>query len=396
MPNILNLQTSLVRYANAAFARTFFPRFRKQSWPSIARPFVSTASVEPFAFLGAAPLLTKFNGTMRSRGINSWNLNSPNLLYKNFEDLSRGDIEKDQTGTFLQRVGWHGVRAAQAPDYLLCKKIITGHLTSSATVTFEGQTYNTTLEPDIPYFSNAHNTWTGGTQTNVLVGSCLSTKAAFAANNVGLNAQAMTADIAALIDLIAGVKDDTGAQIWPDFDPAENLVLWVPPIMRAAARLAFQTGGAILGGSPGNSGTTGSTTAIGATLVKDVKSPGLLASLTDPDDQNQGPLTPDYDTAYYAFVVYDMVPPFFYQRFRPLKQSEIINTTEYNPAAESDRIMEKMSELGKPVSRESADVYASTIIDHNLNAIGANATRDVVEQEKFFISTRAQHAFQSI
>ena len=392
MPISSYLQTSLVRDANIAMATAFFPRWRGGFWQKLCGSTLSTALVEPFALEGAAPLMKQWLGDVSSRAIASWKQQSPNLLFKNYEEVSRTDLEMNQTGTILKRVGQIGIRVAQAPDYLLAAKIMSGSLTSSASVVFsDGNTYYTTFEQGVPIFSTAHNTYASNVQSNIIQGNLPSTIANVKLADPAQLAADMQKDLTALLDALAGVLDDKGGQIYPDLEPELHIVAVVPPILKYAASLAFKTPGALIGGSPSTSnGSTGSTVNIAPMFIKDVISSPLLKGCADIQNQDDtARVTPVHDTDYYFFITNDYVKPFYFQRFRPKEKGEF-SPPGINADQQVQEALAAVKAIGLKATAESQDVYAATIVDHNLAALGAQAQESVVKKEAFFMSGRTR------
>lgn len=390
MPVNSPLQTSLVRDANVAMALAFFPRWRKGFWQELAGSTLSTSLVEPFALAGAAPLMKRYQGNLSSRGIASWALQSPNLLFKNFEELKRTDVEMDQTGTILRRVDQIGIRVAQAPDYLMAKRILAGDSVSNASIVFEdGNTYYLTFENGIPFFSTAHTTYAKNVQSNILQGSLPA--GSLSGLNVASLANAMQSDIGQLVDMIAGIVDDKGAQIYPDFDPELHLVVCVPPVLKPAARLAFSVLGAQIGGSNGTGGTSGATTSIGPMMVKRVISSPLLKGCIDIENQDDyAMVSPAQPNQYYVYIENDLVRPYYFQRFRPKANGEYSPLGANPEAAAAAAIKAAEKQFDTKFSQEAKDVYSQSTVDHNLSALGAQSQESVAVKEKFFMSGRSR------
>jgi hypothetical protein len=388
MPVINGLQTSQVNDANAAFALAFFPRAKKLHYPKLCGTTRSSRKVEPFTLAGSAPLMQKYNGSLSSRTLKSFKMLVPNLLFKNFEEIERGEFEFDQTRTIRSRVAAMGTRVAEYPDYLLAKRILNASTAGSQTVVFEGVSYTQTFD-GVAFFSTAHP-HSGANQSNIIQGHLPATGALVLADDLAVAANQMQQDLAKLIDVISGIKDDKGAPIYPDFDPKLHLKVVVPPILKTVAQLAFETSGTI-GGSDGSS--SGSTSNIGQSMVKEVTTMGLLRGCPDieADDPYSTSVAPVNETDWYAFIEDDYVRPFYWQRFVPKKGNEVFPLGEgQDPEAEARSILSAVDDAGLKVTPESADVYASTEIDTNLGALGASAQRSVVVDEKFFISARAR------
>lgn len=384
MPAINGLSVAQTRLANASFAATFFPRMMRSVWPRLCGMVKSGAQVEPFTFLGAAPLVRQFNGSMNSQTLASYTVQVPNYLWKNIEIWKRDQFEFDQTRVLPARVGQLGVKVAQHWDYLLATRMLKGDQAGSQNMTFNGVSYTTTLDSQ-PLFSASHNT--GGTSTfsNIITGHLPTTIAALNAQDLTVTANQIQLDISALIQNIATYTDDKGALIYPDFDPARQLIVVAPACLQAGMELALRTQGT-LGGSNGSS--SGSTTNIGYRMVKDVIIWNLLTNCPDVTVQNPTLLTPTFATQYYVYIDGDFIRPWQFQRFVPVKQSDVIG--DYDVEAEVERILKSALENGLTVRPEDAEVYAATEIDHNLGALGANAQESVVMKEEFFCSGRTR------
>lgn len=388
MPIISGLQTSLVGDANTAFTLAFFPRFIDNEFVrTLCGTTRSSRDVEPFALAGSAPVLRRYSGSMKSQDTNSWKLQVPNLLYKSIEDIARREFELDQTATIRQRMGQHGVRVAQHPSFMLAKRILTGAVSGSQNQTFEGQTYTTTFDAQ-PIFSTSHN-HNGSNQSNIVTGSLPNTVAGITGQDIAVTVNQLLKDLQALEDQIAGVVDDKNVPIYPDLEINKSLVVVVPPVLREAAELAFNAApGATVGGTSGSS--SGSTT-LRAKPVKKILSPGLIKG-GFPDiesDDVSATVSPVNPTDWYAFIVDDFVKPWYWQRFRPKKPSETIPLGQ-NPEAQAAKALAAANQSGLKVTPEALDVYAATEIATNLGALGSNAQRDVVENEKFFVSARTR------
>lgn len=394
MPVIINTQSALTRAANTTLALAFFPRSGRWIYPRLCGSTVSTSAVEPFTLDGAAPLMSLFDGSVRSQGVGSWKLQVPNLLFKNYEELARQQIEFDQSGIFLRRVNQIGVRVAASPDYLWAKRLLTASSTNSTSVVFDGTEYTTTMD-GLPFFSASHTLDGSDTQSNIVQGGLPSTSAAIQNQDLAVTANQLVRDFQTVLETLQSFLDDKGANIYPSIDTEQTVVVVVPPILAPAARLAFKTPGTI-GGTDGSS--SGSTTSVGPSLVKDVISHGLLAGCKDIEAgtvttaSSSARVTPTNETDYYVFIVDDLVKPFYFQKFRPKKGSELM-PPGYDAEAEAEKAIEAADELGLKISTDAADVYASTIVESNLSAVGSNAQASVVQQEKFFVSGRARMNF---
>lgn len=388
---IYGLNTSILRDANAALGASFFGRQGELVYPKVCGHVTSTRLVEPFSILGAFPLTRRYNGVVSAEVLKSFKLQVPNLLHKSMAVISRFDFEMDQTGTVKQMAARGGESMLTSPDYAFATRLKGGHLTASASeVGDDGVTYYTTFEQGVPYFSASHN-FTGSNQSNIVTGALPTTAAAIIAQDVATTAQQLLKDFSQVVMRLQSLVNDKGALIYPSLDPQKAITIVIPPVLQDAARLAFQTTGT-LAGSGGTSGGSGSTT--NYTRVKEVISLAMLGTAADVLSATPGATSSaTAETAYYILITNDVVKPMYLQTFAPKTAAEI-------PGSEMAKVPASYSPEGvvkglvaKGYSVPSAEMYASAIIDHNLGRVGADATRDVVETEEFFVSPRMRYNF---
>lgn len=383
MPIIANTSASSVRLVNQAMAATFFPRAAKLLSPKVMGQYTTRSEYEPFSILGAAPVLTQFISGVQSDDIASFTFQSPSLIFKSYEEVNRSALETDQTGTLAKRTAWAGVRLAQWQDQLFFTKLITGNRVSSVTETApNGNAYTVTMD-GLPYFSAVHAFGPSGqTQSNIINGGLPATVAGVIGQDSALTAQLLQRDMMAIQDRFSSYFDTVGSPINVDDDLASRIVLFVPPVLKAGADLAFRSPGAMIGGSPGNSGSTGSTTFQHQIIREVVSSPYLKQMINTMDGTT---LTPTSPTEYYAFIVDDYVKPFYWQKFIPL-----INSMGMQTDSEVQRIMDAAAGAGYDIPSSSAALYATTEVDNNFGALGSQSQESTVAREKFFVSARAR------
>ena len=390
MPVTSGLSTSNTRLANTAFTKSFFPRAMRSVWPRLCGTSKSSSTYEPFAFLGAAPLLKYFQGTVQVQPIQSFSFRVPNPLWKNYEVIKRNQFEFDQTFSLPGRVGQHGIRVAQLTDYLLANVILTGSTPGSQNFANfdDGLTYTMTYDGQPLYGTHTVNV-AGSLKTysNLLTGSLPTTANAIDSQDVAVTANQMQQDVSRIVKYVSTLVDQTGALLYPDFDPARQLILIVPAALWAGAELGFRTQGTI-GGSSGSS--SGATTSIGYKMVKDVIFWSLLTAC--PNMQSGVPgavINPPNETTYWFAIDGDYIKPYYFQRFMPVKPGQSIPFGE-NPQLQAEAIVRALSTEGINVRPEDADVYAATEVDTNLGALGNNSQPSVASQEEFFISSRSR------
>lgn len=391
MPVTSSTSVATTRLANTAFTKWFWPRTYKSVWPRLCGTTKSHSMFEPFAFLGAVPLLKYYTGKIDNKPVNSFSQIIPNPLWKNFESYRRPQLEFDQTKTFQSRVGQHGVRIAQLTDYILANLILTGSTAGSQNwVNFDdGKTYVLTFDGQPLYGSHSLG---GSTFNNIITGNLPTTIAALNAQDIAVTVNQLQQAVSQIIQFVSTITDDTGATLFPDFDPAEQLTLMVPPCLAVAADL-FEAGGTI-GGTSGSS--SGATTNIGRKIVKNIVRWNLLGGCENV--MSGGPaitgtsgarFTPPNPTTFWWSIDSDLAKGFYFQRFMPLPTNETIPLGE-DPNAQAARYIAAMAERGVNVRPEDADVYAAAEVSTDFSAIGANANRNVIEKEEFFVSSRTR------
>lgn len=387
MPATTGLTTSQVRLANAAFALTYFKRAMKSVWPRVCGTTKSHSEYEDFAYNGASPPLKLFQGTMESQAIMSYRLQVPNPVWKNIEIIKRNQFEFDQTDSLIKsRVGMIGVSIAQLWDYLLAGQMINGGTEGSQVFKMPetGRSYIMTAD-NRPIYAFNHTTGGSAIFSNIITGHLPDTVAQLDQQDLAVTANQIQLDIQLLIAAIAGITDDKGMMLLPDFDASEQLVIMHPPALTAGMALALKSTGTI-GGTAGSS--SGATTNIGKQMVKDIIPFPLLQGCLDVTSKIPGAaLAPANPTTYYAMIVDDFTRPWYQQRFMPIAGTDVVGG---DPAAEAARVLKQAGAAGLPVTPESADMYASTEIATNLGALGSQSQLDVVVQEQFYISGRVR------
>lgn len=399
MPITTSTTTEGTRLANTALATTFFPRVLRSVWSRVCGMTKSSSLYEPFAFLGAAPMLKLFYGTMQSTPIQSFSTNVPNPVWKNYEGIKRNQFEFDQTKTLKNRAAWHGVKLAQTWDYLLANQMINGSATGSQNFLNPDDMKSYTLTFDNqPWFSNGHVTSmnTGAPLfSNILTSNGIpTTSATLFGGDLALYANAMQRDIANAITMFASITDQSGALVYPDLDPERQLVVVVPPCLSTTANLAFRTSGTLAGS---NGSTSGSTTNIGKTMVKDVITfsllqgcPNIIANPQQLPGTAAGQIAPTYATTWYIFLDDDFIKPVYFQRFEPLEDTI---PAGYDVEAETNRILKAAKAAGGEMSKVNtimANLFASAEVNTNLDALGNNAQIQTAIDETFFFSSRTR------
>jgi len=383
MAYISNTTVSQVGLANAALLGTFAPRSQELVYPKLAMHRVVHRQVEPYTFLGAPPNLSPYAGTMRSTSAPSFQLNIPNVLFKNWSELNRLDVETDQIGAFTAYLKGLGIILAQAPDLTLFTALLNGSTASSATLTSnDGVSYTMTLDGK-PIFSDTHAAGAYGNQSNIVRGNLPATRADFL--NYSLNDQAVLAkklqnDLALVIDAFSTFQNTNGQFINPYIDPKDNIVVIAPSFMRPAMRLAFQTPMSVIS----------QTTNVSQQFVKDVLCSPFAEKVVD--DVAGTTVTPVTQTDYYVAIVNDPlgIKPFIHQTYAPPGDLTMFGN-QYNPQENIDAAAKASDALGFKLSEGAAAMFASASIDHNLNAIGSNAQASVIQREKFDVSARAYY-----
>jgi hypothetical protein len=387
MPIIGNTTLATVRLANAAFAASFFPRATSPVYPSITGSYTVNTPFEPFTIMGSAPSLIRYTGSVYAANVPSYTYSVPTLLFKNYEEIQRNQIEFDTTKVLVNRASAFGAQAAQLPDNLLAARLTQGHLAAKATIVENGVTYKLTIDGQ-PYFSSTHSTsQSGGIQSNFIAGGLASTAAALNSTDIAVTAQQLQRDFQNFLYNATKVQNTYGDVLFPNLDPMQSVVIVVPPILKPAADLVFKTPGVLIGGTNGTSGGSGGAGQSAVQIyVKEVKTLSALASVIDPDTGLV--VTPTADTCYYIFIVDDLVRPLYFQNFSP--NGNVDGYDGVNIASEVAKLKAAAAKNNVTLNDTQAVLFAGTVIEHNLNAVGSSAQATVVQYEKFFISARSR------
>jgi hypothetical protein len=374
---ISGLSSTETRAVNTVMSRAFFPRAHEWIYPRLAGSFTSVSMVEPFSIIGSVPPMQRYSGILASSDISDFSLMSPNPLWKNLLEISQSRYEADQTGTVVQLGQALGIRLAQLPDQLFLGRILKG--STMVTQTFEGKTYNCTMD-GVPLFSPYHPTLdSGGTFSNVIAGSLPVTSAVVLGSDPAAIAANMVNDFTRLLAAIKDVKDTKGVPLFPNLDTKKSIVVVVPSCLEYAATLAFRTPGAVAAGTGG----TGSTTQIGSAFVKDVISTGYLDGFFDPDNVGLT-ASPVNQTDWYVFITDDYVKPLYMQLFRPMRKEERFPPGIGSGGDEVDAIVKQFGAI-RP---DEATVFASTRIDTTFSKLGANSDFHTIATDSFAMSAR--------
>jgi hypothetical protein len=291
--------------------------------------------------------------------------------------VRRNDLELDQTGSLLGLKNSGGIgarlgaRIAEHPEFLFFNRLLTGATASRATDTFEGNTYNLTLD-GVSMFNTAHPSAYGSTQSNIIAGSLPTTAAGVAAQTVEATAKQLQQDMNKIIQHFKNLKDDRGVKLFPTFDAKKHLIIAVPSILEQASYLAFKT----------NSSTAliGTTTNVTPLFVKDVIPTGLLDGAPNVlDEGSTGEITPLNETDYYVFFDGDLTKALYMLYHSPLQ-------TPYGESSPVDSILKSYGDIG--ATQDSATFLASTSIESTLNRVGNQADAHSIMREEYLISPR--------
>lgn len=382
MPIVANTQLSAVRKANIVMAHAFFPRAKEWLYPRFCGSYTTTNLVEPLVIGSAAPQMKRWNGTVNSTGLPSFSMNVTNPLWKNLLNLDRTELEADQTNTLIKKVEEMGIVVADLPDQIFVKRLLNGANAGSQTEVFNGQSYTVTFDGQ-PLFSASHNTGNGTSQSNIVQGTHPNTAALIFGQDVATTVNELQLAVYNVISKLKTVVNNQGMPIFQTLDTKKSVVIIVPPCLEGPAYLAFKAVNSLIGGSP--SGSTGSTTNIAPMFVKDVVTSGLLAGFPDPE--GTGSIAPVNETDFYVLITDDRVKPFYVQLFKPATKNDLF-PQDYDVDAAINALLDESKNLSLKYTKDEATLFASTIVEHNLNAQGSMAQRDVVENESFFVSGR--------
>ncbi len=386
MPIVANTYLT-TRKANTIMSAAFFPRAKEWLFPKVCGTYLTTSlDGDPHVIGGSAPQMKRYRGKVSSAGMPSWKFQVPNPLAKNYMEIDRSEIEGDQTRTLLRKADEFGVALADYPEQLWTARLLNGDQVASATDSFNGTTYTVTMD-GLPQFSASHQLDGVTSQSNIITGSLPQSTTVLYDSDIALMANYMQRDLMKVVATIKTVKNDKGLPIYPTLDIKKNIVVLLPSTLEVVGRRAFSPG--LVGGSPGNNGSTGSSDNIAPMFVSDVLSSGYLDGLPDPEGTTT--LAPTYATTYYILVVNDRVKPFYVQNYKPVGENELFPKGYDVDAAIAQGLSEaKQIGLEGTPAKVAAATFASTLVEHNLTAVGANAQKSVVEDESHFISARSR------
>lgn len=384
---IINDTSLTTRKANTVMAGAFMARAKKWLWVKVCASVITTSLIEDYAIGGALPPLVQYNGQMSSTGIPSWKPRIPNPLANNLAEVDRTELVGDQTRTLMRMVDEMGVKLADYPEQLWVSKLLKGGQASSATQQFNGQSLQVTMD-GLPVFGN-HMLDGSTTQSNIIIGGLpIDLAGIYALPDIAAAAIIMQRDLEKIVYKIKTIKDNNNIPIFPTIETRENILILLPSALEVVGALAFRASG-VIGGANGSGGTSGSTSTIAPMFVKDVVCSGYLdGGFPDPAPNNASQvgqiLSPPYPTTYYVLMTHDRVKPFYMQLFKPVTEGDLF-PKGYNI---DSVINSAIKEGGGEVTRAMATYFAGALVEHNFNAWGSNATRDVVTTQKHFASAQ--------
>lgn len=378
---------SQIAHINTILANNCIPVVGQLTWPSACRISPSFTGNEPYAFLGAAPVMTEFTGTVPSNAIQSFKMTVPNRIFVNSTDISIFDLWADQTaGTIASIAAQFGLTTVWNPEYLFYYSLLNGRNSGSNNVTsrFDGNTYSTT--PDgLPIFSDNHPNYVGGTFSNIIRGSGPGTQAQINATGVVSAAQNYWSDLQAVAASAQTAMNTNGAPLFPTLNPAKNFVVIAPPQMGLAMNLALRT-----------EGWVDATTNIGNAWHKNLIINGLasscpsivtgansnsvvnnVSSITSPNY----PSTTTPQLEYYVLVTGWTTGAAYMQFFNPLSMNQTF-PGNYNPVAQIDALVKDFG-----LSPEIATSMALSLVQTNYQFLSTQSDAQVMKTKQVTVAS---------
>ncbi len=376
--------TSQQAHINVLLANTCLPLVGDLVWPQVCRVAPSFTGTEPYAFNGATPYMTEFDGQVPVSAVPSFSMNVPNRMFVNAVPVSWLDLIGDQTaGTVAALASQIGLNTVWNPEYLFFYRLLTGrNVGSNLDVSpFDGKTYSVT--PDgLPIFSQNHPSYAGGgTQSNIIQGSIGGTPAAINAAGVPATANALWSDLQSAIAAAKKWKNTNGAPLFPSLRAEANLVIVAPPDLDIAMNLAMSYRGLV-----------NATTNILPERHKQVITSGLAAAAPqliqkgfDPSQQVTPPvITASGQTApqleYYVFVTGWTTGASYVQVFNPLAMNQTF-PGKYDPVKQIDAIVKETG-----ISQEIATTMAMSLVQTDFDAMGTKSNTQAMLTKQYHIA----------
>lgn len=331
----------------AMFISSFITRRRRLIYPKLVDVHDSHVETDFANAIGTVPqmeeVIDDVNNPLAS-DFRDYSWEWTNRLYKSKIYLSRPLLEFDQTGQSRTLLHSMAARVANFPDLLFATRLLAGSFTGGDGVSL---------------FSASHPAPIGSStaQSNIVTGTTPTDFCATASE--ATIAQQLKVDFRNVMRQFRTFKDDHN-QPWHNDDiKPEDVVIVCSPLLQTPMEQAFL------------SKTIGATENVYYGKVKEIiTSNYLTASTTSADSAD-----------WYVCIVSEMKRPFFYSRFRKIRDDEI---EDYFGSQIYDEAVSGSGEI----TLEDLKEFASVQIETNLGHQGMNADVDVMQNERFMIAAR--------
>ncbi len=375
-----------VAHTNTLLANTCLPVVGDLTWPSVCRMAPSFTGNEPYSFLGAAPYMTAFTGTVPTNAVQSFKMTVPNQVWVNSTDISIFDLWAYQTaGTIAGIASQFGLSTVWNPEYLLYYSLLNGRNAGSQSIKspFDGNTYTTTAD-GLPIFSDSHPTFgSSSTFSNIIRGSGPGTQATMNSNGIIATAQSYWADLQAVTAAAQTAMNTNGAPLFPTLNPAKNLVVIAPSQIGFAMNLALRTEGFV-----------DMTTNIGPEYHRNLIINGLASScphinqgpngtMINPGARVTAPVYPSTTTPqleYYVMVTGWTTGAAYMQLFNPLSQNQTF-PGNYNPVEQIDRLVKDAG-----LSPAVATSMALSLVQTNFQFLSTQSDAQVMKTKQVTVA----------
>ncbi len=255
-------------HINTMLLNSFVPRSNAWVWNRFCGNVESNTANEPFAIPGAAPAFEAWRNFTNYRPVPSFKMNVPNTLFKAGGEISRLDVERDQSAGFW--TSWpsqFGLNLANHFDYFTAQYTMISWMNGSQNPSFQGETGSNTIDGQ-PMFSENHVAL-GQVQSNIIHGGLPQSRQDVLAAGFDSVANTLINDSMIWEDVAKTLLNTNGTPVHPGYDLAAHAVLIFPPHLGQAARTAFR------------STLIDATTSPGALVARDVIVNGLYANTWD-------------------------------------------------------------------------------------------------------------------
>lgn len=398
MPGNMQFSTSARRMVLNTYLYAFTQRAAEFTFGNVVEFVPSHSAYEPFATLGAFPMMTQYMGTVNLESTGSFDWAIPQNVYKAASGINRMTYETDQIGAINAYIQGAGL---EIPQFLQRKfsyeLLLSTNSTTAPTSQYDyldsppGSSYGgnngsnqfVTTADGKPFYSTQHVYPSGciyqGTQSNILQGNLPAT--IDASTTIATLSAAILNDIGnVIVPFFHNIYNTNGDFMFGSMNESVMLEFHVPP----ALKLVFEQLGL------NTNSFINMTTNVGARFMARIRCHAYYANC--PSIKNNGQyISPQFANTYFVIMRPNYVTPFVGTVFSPLpaQYQSPLGSNGNPPNAQQARNAYQATAALFPDSIGDFGRYAgaSTIIDQTFQMQGANAIPQTIE-ETFTLSPR--------